>query len=168
MNENQHNFDELKRLLKLKQHEVPPPGYFNRFSETVVSRIRDGEASRDMTLLERLRSEVSWVAALLRIFETKPGVIGGFATALCLLLVLGVTFADISERSSKKHSETPGTLVQTADPMALNTTLETPPPLLGAESGGLSVSTNPVFGLQPAPAIFGQHGVQTASFSTGR
>ncbi len=44
MNENEQNFDELKRLLKLKRHEVPPPGYFNNFSGEVISRIRAGEA----------------------------------------------------------------------------------------------------------------------------
>ncbi len=32
MNESEHNFQDLKRLLKLKRHEVPPPGYFNNFS----------------------------------------------------------------------------------------------------------------------------------------
>ena len=41
MNETKPDFSELKRLLKLKRHEVPPPGFFNHFSEEVVARIRE-------------------------------------------------------------------------------------------------------------------------------
>ena len=43
MNESENNFSELKRLLKLKRHEVPPPGYFNDFSAEIIARIRAGE-----------------------------------------------------------------------------------------------------------------------------
>jgi hypothetical protein len=44
MNETEQNFEELKKLLTIKRHEVPPPGYFNHFSGQVISRIRAGEA----------------------------------------------------------------------------------------------------------------------------
>ena len=39
MNKNEDNFETLKQLLKLKQHEVPPPGYFNNFSDQILSLI---------------------------------------------------------------------------------------------------------------------------------
>src|ERR1019366_3777998 len=94
MNESNDNFDELKRLLKLKRHEVPPPGYFNIFSGEVISRIRAGEADGSQGLAERLHIGVPWLVSLLRIFETKPGVIGGFATSLCLVLLIGVVLAE--------------------------------------------------------------------------
>ncbi len=55
MNENNKNFDELKRLLKLKRHEIPPPGYFNNFSGEVISRIRAGETGGSTSLAEQLR-----------------------------------------------------------------------------------------------------------------
>src|ERR1039458_6921149 len=93
MSENNINFDELKRLLRLKQHEVPPPGYFNNFSGEVVSRIRAGEAGGSQGLVERPHVEAPWLVNLLRIFETKPGVIGGFATSLYLVLLIGVVLA---------------------------------------------------------------------------
>src|ERR1019366_8136739 len=93
MNESNQNFDELKRLLKLKRHEVPPPGYFNHFSGDVISRIRAGEAGGSHSLVEKLREQAPWLATMLRIFESKPGVMGGLATSLCLILLIGVVLA---------------------------------------------------------------------------
>ena len=68
MNQNDNNFEDLKRLLKLKQHEVPPPGYFNDFSGQVVSRIRAGEAGGSRSLIEQLESSAPLVVNFLRIF----------------------------------------------------------------------------------------------------
>jgi hypothetical protein len=171
MNENQQNFDELKRLLKLKQHEVPPPGYFNNFSGNVVSRIRAGESVGKQTLIERLQSEKSWLGGFLQIFETRPGVIGGFAAGLCLLLVLGVVIAEFSD-----HSRTPYTIAepsrQADNSMAALSVPDAPSLMAAAESGGITASTNPVTSLQPSGAFFSQPGsggvFQNASFGTGR
>ena len=150
MNENEHNFEELKKLLKLKQHEVPPPGYFNHFSGQVISRIRAGEAGGAQTYVERLQSEAPWVVNLLRIFETRPGLIGGFATSLCLLLVLVVVFADRSDVASKN-------LLTVSDPSATSVASMPVSPLMAAsDSSGIVASTNPVTSLQPVATLFGQ------------
>lgn len=170
MNENQQNFDELKRLLKLKQHEVPPPGYFNRFSDQVVSRIRAGEASGSNMAFERLEVSAPWLANLLRVFETKPGIVGGFAVSLCLLLVLGVVFAEYSEPGAQPS-------LAIADPVpqqSANTlaSLAAPAGVPAHASGGIVASTNPVLTLQPATTLFGQSApsplFQTAGFAPAR
>jgi hypothetical protein len=169
MNENQQNFDDLKRMLKLKRHEVPPPGYFNNFSDNVVSRLRSGEGSRGLSLVERLQVEASWLASFLRIFETKPGVIGASATALCLLLVAGVVFADYSERSNKKVFELADPSGQPANNSVASLTAPMTSPLVaGPDSGGIVASTNPVTSLQPTMSLLGQPGTalfQTAGFA---
>ena len=54
MSENTENFDQLRRLLKLKRYEQPPPRYFNEFSGLVIARIRAGERVGDLSLVERL------------------------------------------------------------------------------------------------------------------
>jgi hypothetical protein len=96
MSETNDNFDDLKRLLKLKQHEVPPPGYFSHFSGDVISRIRAGEVGGTAGFLGRFEGN-SFMMSLLQVFQAKPGIIGGFATSLCLLLLIGVVMAERSD-----------------------------------------------------------------------
>jgi len=56
MNQNEDNFDDLRRLLKLKRQETPPPGYFNNFSGQVIARIRKEQAGG-------ATADISFVAA---------------------------------------------------------------------------------------------------------
>ena len=65
MSEKNNNFKQLKQLLKLKRHEIPPPGYFNHFSGDVISRLRAGESGQPEGLIERIQSESSLLAFLL-------------------------------------------------------------------------------------------------------
>jgi len=81
MNENENNFESLRRLLAHKRHETPPPGYFNSFSGQIIARIRAGEARAART---DSSSEISWFLKLLQAFELKPAFAGAFASALSL------------------------------------------------------------------------------------
>ncbi len=87
MNENQSNFESLRRLLALKRHEMPPPGYFDTFSKRVIARIRAGEAETPASLSERLSEQVPWLLKFLQAFEAKPVFASAYAFALCLLLI---------------------------------------------------------------------------------
>lgn len=80
MNENENEFEALRRLLALKRHEVPPPGYFEDFSSRVIGRIRAGESAR----------QLPWLLRVLQAFEAKPAYPVGFASALCMLLLFGI------------------------------------------------------------------------------
>ena len=90
MNENENNFESLRRLLALKRHETPPPGYFENFSSQVTARIRAGKGRA----AERQEIELPWFFRLLSAFEAKPAFAGAFASALCLLLVFGIFVAE--------------------------------------------------------------------------
>jgi hypothetical protein len=157
MNETEQNFEELKKLLTIKRHEVPPPGYFNHFSGQVISRIRAGEAGGSQTFMERLQAEAPWLANFFRVFEARPGLIGGMAASLCLLLVLSVIFADRPDAASKNllavsepAAATGGGSVGTMSATALLTA--------SSDSSGIVASTNPVTSLQPTATLFGQAG----------
>jgi hypothetical protein len=161
MSEANNNFRELKQLLKLKQHEVPPPGYFNHFSGDVIARIREGETGEAEGLLARF-GPGSFMAGLLRIFQAKPGVIGGFATSLCLLLLISVVMTDRPDGPSQSGGLNLATDQGGSSGIALA-------PLLPAGNSGISISTNPVVSLQPVATLFGSQQnplFQPASFVT--
>jgi hypothetical protein len=160
MNETENNFESLRRLLALKRHETPPPGYFNDFSRQVLQRIRVGQADESANLAEELFSHAPWLANLLQAFNAKPVFAGGFAGALCLLLLFGIVYAE-------RPDLTPQPLLQvansSADLAAVTPTALSQP----ADQIGIVSSTNPVFSLQPMASPFGQQNplAQPVSFS---
>jgi hypothetical protein len=153
MNQNEQNFEDLKRLLKFKRHEAPPPGYFNNFSGQVISRIRAGEAGGSQTFIERLQRDAPWLANFLQVFETRPGLVGGLATSLCLLLVLAVVFADRPDTASKNLLSVSEPSAAAGSPVA---SMGEPALLPASDSSGIVASTNPVTSLQPTATLFGQ------------
>jgi hypothetical protein len=152
MSENNENFEDLKKLLKLKQYEIPPPGYFNNFADSVVSRIRAGEGS-GQSLFERIQADSGFWGNLFFIFQRKPGLIGGLATSACLLALFGVILLDHSESGMAAAD----TVAAEASPSApdVSPTLASAISLQPADSGGIEVTTNPVASLQPVTSFAG-------------
>ena len=73
-------FDALKRLLRIKRHEPPPPRYFKDFSGQVLARIERGEA------------RLSWWERFG--FDLRPALAAGAGLAACGLIVYGVATTD--------------------------------------------------------------------------
>jgi len=94
MSAEQEKFEELRRLLAIKRHEQPPPGYFNNFSHQVIARIRAGETSEAESLLGRLLVRAPWLQRLWDGFEAKPIVAGAFGVGVCGLLVVGLVSSE--------------------------------------------------------------------------
>ena len=159
MNENENNFESLRRLLALKRHEMPPPGYFENFSVEVRARIRAGEGST----VERQGIELPWLFRLLSAFEAKPAFVGSFASELCLLLIFGIVYAERPDVTLQPLLQT----AQISSPLAVATpvnlsSLPAEQPVLVPIS-----STNPVFNSQSAGSWFGSQpaAVQQVSFT---
>jgi len=152
MNETDSNFEALRQLLALKKHEIPPPGYFDRFSGEVVSRIRAGESARPETMLERLFAEAPWLLKLIQAFESKPAFTGVFASALCLLIVAGIVYSD---NPAATPDTTAAQMSLNGSPMAAMSTgfLDAS---AASPQGGMIISTNPVESLDPNAAPFGR------------
>jgi len=161
MNENENNFESLRRLLALKRHETPPPGYFANFSAAVTARIRAGDARRTASVPNRLADELPWLFRLMSAFEAKPAFAGAFASALCLLLLVGIVYA---ERPSDIEPQPILQAMLDTSPLAVATpvNLSSQP----AEQTVFLSSTNPVFNSQPAGAWFASQGptVQPVNF----
>ena len=161
MNEDQQNFESLRRLLALKRHETPPPGYFNNFSRQVMARIRAGEARGATTLLDR----IPWLVGWLDSFEAKPVFAGGFATGLCALLILGAVMAQRPETGLQAFLQ-PAT--RDADSLQMVAAVTTPIATAGLEEspGQIMIdnSTNPVVNFQDPFSRQTPFSVQPVSF----
>ena len=157
MNEDQQNFESLRRLLALKRHEVPPPGYFNNFSRQVIARIRAGESEASASLWEHLLGGMPWLLKWLQSLETKPAFAGSFATALCLLLVFGAVMAQRPETAAQAFLQpaarevVPFSTVATVTPVT-PTALEPPVNQIMIADN----STNPVINFQNTSLPVGQ------------
>jgi hypothetical protein len=162
MNENENNFESLRQLLALKRREIPPHGYFDNFSSQIIARIRSGVDEKPARASKQLSSEASWLLKLLRIFEAKPAFAVGFASTLCLLLLLGTIFAGQPESA-------PQPLLQTsAQPTTPFVASLSPADLTpSANQTGIIASTNPMFELQPVASLFGDQNplAQQVSFN---
>jgi len=146
MNENENNFEALRRLLALKRHEIPPPGYFNGFPSQVMSRIRAGETAGSPET-----AGSSWLLKFLQVFEAKPAFVGSFACSLCLLLLVGIIYAGRPDAMPKSTF-----LASVTQPVVSLADATSPEPSPTSAQTGLMVSTNPVLSLEPVASLFGQ------------
>lgn len=87
-------FDRLKKLLALKRHETPPPGYFNHFSDKVIARIEaDGLFGRR-----------SWRQRLFPEWDAKPVLACAYGLVIMGLLAIGV---GVSQSLETEEAATP-------------------------------------------------------------
>ena len=79
MNSQSDNFEQIRKLLALKRHEQPPPGYFDTLSARIINRIESAE-SANPSLWERLGFA----------FGSKPAFVCALGVIVCGLLCIGV------------------------------------------------------------------------------
>jgi hypothetical protein len=94
MSAEQENFENLRRLLALKRHERPPPGYFHDFSRQIIARIHAGEAAASQSWPQRMLERAPWLRNLWDGFGAKPAVAGAFGVGVCSLLVVGLVSSE--------------------------------------------------------------------------
>jgi len=79
MNSQSDNFEQIRKLLALKRHEQPPPGYFDNLSARIINRIEAAESDHP-SLWERLGFA----------FGSKPAFVCALGVIACGLLCIGV------------------------------------------------------------------------------
>jgi len=167
MSENENNFESLRQLLALKKHEVPPPGYFDRFPNRVVNQI---QSPNQFTESQRFFLMVPWLFRFLLEMQARPALTGSIATGVFVLLAAGLIIAGRPDSQANSPSNllapvsVDGSLAMSqalapADLMAsISNTADSSPE-------GLAISTN--LSLQPVASMFGHPNslVQPASFT---
>ncbi len=94
MNGDADPFESLRRLLALKRHEQPPPGYFQNFSSRVIARIEAGETG------EESRGVRTWLQWMWAPIEQRPVFAGAFGAAVCALLIASLVNSEVSLNKS--------------------------------------------------------------------
>ena len=145
MNENDNNFEALRRLLALKRHEIPPPGYFEDFSSNVIARIRAGEAAQPMP----------WLLRFFMAFEAKPAYPVALASSLCVLLLIGIVNVEQNPELAPTWNNTPNGIADSNTGSGDNLLAMT-----GVDTNSLS-DTKSLFNVQPNPLF------KPVSFSGG-
>jgi hypothetical protein len=112
MNADQPDFEPLRRLLKLKRYEQPPPRYFNDFSSKVIQRIKSGRSGAQDNLWDQLNLTAPWWQRIRSIFEPRPILTGACATALLALVVGGAVYTE-------KHQPTSTTGISGFEPQTM-------------------------------------------------
>jgi hypothetical protein len=161
MSEDTENFEQLRRLLKLKRYEQPPPRYFNDFSSRVIARIKLGKQGEyNASLTERVRWEAPWLLRIWSAFEAKPVLAGAFGFAMCALLITGVIY---SERSDvQPMALIPGAESSVSSSEEIATAMAENHPLLAKPAALEASSTSPI----PADeSLLGNLQAQPASFA---
>lgn len=100
MNADQPDFEPLRRLLKLKRYEQPPPRYFNDFSSQVIQRIESGKSGAQENLWDELTLGSPWWQRIRSVFQPRPVLTGVCATALLALIVGGAVYTEKHQPTS--------------------------------------------------------------------
>jgi hypothetical protein len=143
MNPENQDFESLRRLVRLKRHEQPPPRYLNDFSSQVIQRIKAEVLTSRPERIKPLATEAPWMQRLLRLFEGKPMLAGGLGAAVCALLLMGLAYSERME-APPSRPELGGGMMQASG--------QIPTPAFGTHAALAVSSTNPVTG----PSIFDQ------------
>lgn len=153
------NFEALRKLLVLKKHEVPPPGYFDQFAGEIRSRLAAGE-HRQTDLWREMGDEASWLQRLWSSLAAQPALAGAVGMAVCGLMLAGVYFSQSSESGNG------GVVV--AESWKLTAPVVSP--MAGVQPAATmlaSSSTNPVMAVPAGGSLFDRIGApgQTAPVS---
>src|SRR3954466_8986378 len=82
---NDENFDHLRKLLALKKHEQPPPGYFNRLPGKILARIEASE----------LAAQSTWWDWLVARFDARPILACAYGFTISGLLLMGFRLSQV-------------------------------------------------------------------------
>ncbi|MFM2082649.1 MAG: hypothetical protein RL380_1340 [Verrucomicrobiota bacterium] len=97
-------FEKLRKLLALKKHEVPPPGYFDHLAGDVRARLRGGEHLKS-DLWEQMGEEASWMQRIWATLAAKPALATACGIGVCALALGGIYLiqdpADTSDFAQK-------------------------------------------------------------------
>lgn len=101
------DFEQLRRLLALKRHEQPPPGYFHSFSRQVIVRIESGELGDPVAASFWSFSGGSFLQRVWATLDARPVLAGAFGVAVCGFFVVGALMSDNTGTAAAANNPLP-------------------------------------------------------------
>jgi hypothetical protein len=100
MNSDSNDFEALRKLMALKRHEQPPPGYFNRLPDRIAAR------------LEREGSQPGFWERIIAGFSFRPA----FAYSFAIAAFGALTFSEIysAKTQTQESARTAGNAWRTS------------------------------------------------------
>ncbi len=125
-NHSPEDFCSLRKLLALKRYEVPPPGYFEGFSERVMLRIQT----------VGLRNRMTWWDQLIEGLAARPLLAGAYALCAISLAFMGFRVSESLQPAPIGIVASEFSTWSPVIPTALTAHQTTPPIAVPAEFGG--------------------------------
>jgi hypothetical protein len=153
------DFESLRRLLALKRHEDPPPGYFHRFSDRILHRIEQQDAAEHS----------SWWRWFVARFDARPFWACAYGFTISSLLLMGFRLSQIFESEAAVAATPAGPWLAGMPAPSIPAPNHFLQARLAAASGLASFSSiSPGVEVESRSLRFPQHGfVQPASFNFG-
>jgi anti-sigma factor RsiW len=161
MNTEPQNFEQLRAILALKRHEVPPPRFFQDFPDKVMGRLHLQQHEEEAPL--------PWWQQLLPMFELRSAAVFGVFVVFGGLLVGSIILAAQQDAATQTAS------VSGPEHLAVTLAMDASSAALFAEVAPVVApeetfsSTEPVITEPPSPSPFNQFNlrIQRASFTFG-
>jgi hypothetical protein len=110
------DFEQLRRLLALKRHEQPPPGYFHGFSRQVIVRIKAGELGDAAEASLWSFSGGSFLQRIWATLDARPVLAGAFGVAVCGFFVVGALLSDNTGTATAANNPLPPAVTAQVSP----------------------------------------------------
>jgi hypothetical protein len=152
MKDSPENFERLQKLLALKKHEQPPPGFYDGLAGKIMTRVRSGAPAPEENWLFQL-----WISLV-----NRPAVSGTLAaTIVGLFLVLFLQTGKIPVPSqSEQNAQLPwlndgiGEPVKAANSKSMFNPIRDDPSIARVSTNSTDLQSNP-------PSLFMQFPIQT-------
>ena len=94
MSSSPKDFRDLRRLLSLKRHEQPPPGYFKYLPDQILVKIEQEE-------IIDLSEHSTWWGWLVAKFDARPMLAGAYVFAISGVMLLGLKLSQDLQSTEK-------------------------------------------------------------------
>ena len=148
MSNTPESFDHIRKLLALKRHEQPPPGYFNHFSDKIIARI---EAAG-------LAAQTKWWQRMFASIEARPILACAYGLLIGGLLVVGMGVSQSAEADYATAPALANPWFVAAPLPAVRVSQPVAPQLVGQTDPASSV--NPVISSGPPSFLFDVNGLK--------